>query len=429
MLPECRNSGGPFPIPQFTVEKRDVQEFMEELRGFHEEFRDCFSRSEPRGNFLRYMVGQLSELERKSIEPIALQVEGGQVRAMQRFITDVVWDAPKMLRKYHTLVNEDLGDSQGVLIFDETGFPKKGEDSAGVARQYCGNLGKVDNCQVGVFTAYASKHGYALVDKRLFLPPKWYEASYAGKRRKCEVPEDLEFRTKPQLAAEMFQEITQEGLLPFKYVTADTIYGNSDDFLSAIEQHPGAIYFVAVSGSTLCWLQPPRTITKEYRYKNQVRHKESVPKSENKAVPVENLAKRLNNFYWYRRKVSEGTKGPIEYEFTKKQVIISKNGFPGRRVTLIIKRTLSGTPVYSFYISNAPSSTRLPIFVWLSGMRWPIEQCFGETKTELGMDHYEVRKYSAWQHHILTCMLAHFFLWHLKIKMGGKSTTYYSLTA
>ena len=154
-----------------------------------------------------------------------------------------------------------------------------------------------------------------------------------------------------------------------------------------------------------------------------------MPKSEKKPVTVESLAKSLNKFYWYRRKVSEGTKGPIEYEFTKKQVILSKNGLPGRSVILIIKRTISETPTYSFYISNAPSSTRLPIFVWLSGMRWPIEQCFEETKTELGMDHYEVRKYSAWHHHIFTCMLAHFFLWHLKIKLGEKSTTYYSLAA
>lgn len=429
MLPECRISGDHFSIPKFTVEKRDVQEFMEDLRGFHEEFRDCFSRSEPRGNFLRYMVGQLSELERKSIEPIALQVEGGNVRALQRFITDVVWDDAKMLRKYHTLVNEDLGDSQGVLIFDETGFAKKGEDSAGVARQYCGKLGKVDNCQVGVFTAYASKHGYALVDKRLFLPTKWFEASYGEKRRKCEVPEDLEFKTKPQLAAAMFHEIAQEGLLPFKYVTADTIYGNSDDFLSAIEQYPGAIYFVAVLASTLCWLQPPKTITQEYSYENEIHHKKFVQKSESKPVTLEHLAKNINKFYWYQRKVSEGTKGPIKYEFTKKQITLSKNGLPGRTVTLIIKKTISETPVYSYYISNAPSSTRLPIFVWLSGMRWPIEQCFEETKTELGMDHYEVRKYSAWHHHILTCMLAHFFLWHLKIKLGGKSTTYYSLAA
>lgn len=429
MLPECRTYGGQFPIPKISIEKRDVQEFMEELRGFHEEFRDCFSRSEPRDNFFRYMVGQLSELERKSIEPIALQVEGGNVRSLQKFVTDAVWDDSKMLRKYHTLLKEDLGDEPGVLIFDETGFPKKGEESAGVARQYCGNLGKVDNCQVGVFAAYASKYGYALVDKRLFFPERWFEASYAGKRRKCELPESLEYKTKPQLAADMLQGIAQAGLLPFKYVAADSIYGNSDDFLSAVEQLPGVVYFVAVSASTLCWLQPPRTVTKEYRYNNEIRYKESVPKSENKPMSIDDLAKSTNNFYWYRRKVSEGTKGPIEYEFTKKQVILSKTGLPGRCVILIIKRTISENPAYSFFISNAPVSTRLPVFVWLSGMRWPIEQCFEETKTELGMDHYEVRKYSGWHHHIMTCMLAHFFLWHLTIKLGKKSTAYYSLAA
>lgn len=429
MLPECRTYGGQFPIPKMSIEKRDVQEFMEELRGFHEEFRDCFSRSEPRDNFFRYMVGQLSELERKSIEPIALKVEGGNVRSLQKFVTDAVWDDPKMLRKYHTLVKEDLGDEHGVLVFDETGFRKKGEDSAGVARQYCGNLGKVDNCQVGVFAAYASQHGYALVDKRLFFSEKWFDESYAGKRSKCELPESLEFKTKPQLAVDMLQEIAQAELLPFKYVAADTIYGNSDDFLRAVEQLPGVVYFVAVSAGTFCWLQPPRTVTKEYRYNNEVRCKEYVPKSENKPVTIDDLAKSTNNFYWYRRKVSEGTKGPIEYEFTRKQVILSKNGLPGRRVILIIKRTISEHPAYSFYISNAPESTRLPVYVWLSGMRWPIEQCFEETKTELGMDHYEVRKYSGWHHHILTCMLAHFFLWHLKIKLGKKSTAYYSLAA
>lgn len=429
MLPECRTTGEHYPIPQFTVEKRDVQEFMEELRGFNEEFRDCFSRSEPRENFLRYMVGQLSELERKSIEPIALQVEGCNVRAMQRFITDVVWDEPKMLRKYHILVNEDLGDAQGVLIFDETGFPKKGKDSAGVARQYCGNVGKVDNCQVGVFAGYASKHGYALVDKRLFLPAKWFDESYSEKRRKCELPEGLEFKTKPQLAAEMLHGIAQDGLLPFKYVFADTIYGNREDFLTAVEQYPGVVYFVAVSASTLCWLQPPRTTTKEYRYNNELRFKQSVPKAENRPLTLESLAKSINNFYWYRRKVSEGTKGPIEYEFTRKQVIISKSGLPDRCVMLIIKRTISDNPTYSFYISNASVSTRLPIYVWLSGMRWPIEQCFEENKMELGMDHYEVRKYAAWNHHMLICMLSHYFLWHLKIKLGKKSSTYYAIAA
>jgi len=142
--------------------------------------------------------------------------------------------------------------------------------------------------------------------------------------------------------------------------------------------------------------------------------------TEKKPISVETLVENINDYFWYRRKVSEGTKEPIEYEFTKRQVVLSKNGLPWKTVWLIIKRTKGDNPSYYYYISNAPVK-RLKTFVWLSGMRWPIEQCFEETKTELGMDHYEVRKYAGWDHHILTSMLVHFFLWHLKIRLGKKA--------
>jgi len=163
-------------------------------------------------------------------------------------------------------------------------------------------------------------------------------------------------------------------------------------------------------------------------YKGEVFTKRVVEKTEKKPISVETLAKNINDYFWYRRKVSEGTKGPIEYEFTKRQVTLSKDGLPEKTVWLVIKRTLDKRKYY-YYISNAPISTRLNVFVWLSGMRWPIEQCFEETKTELGMDHYEVRKYAGRNHHILTCMLAHFFLWHLKIRLGKKSTCHYCVAA
>jgi len=165
MLPEIRSQEYLFPVPKFDVSSGDVEGFITELKGFHEIFSDCFHRSESRDHFYRYMVGQFSELERKSIEPIALNVEDGNVRPMQRFISDAEWDEDKMLNKYHNLVNEDLGTVDGALIFDETGFIKKGNDSIGVSRQYCGSIGKVENCQVGVFASYASPYGYALLDK------------------------------------------------------------------------------------------------------------------------------------------------------------------------------------------------------------------------------------------------------------------------
>ena len=426
MLPACRTEGDLFLIPKFNIEKDDVNGFMNELKGFHEEFKDCFLRSEPRDNFFRYMVGQFSELERKSIEPIALNVEDGHVRSMQRFISDVVWDDKKILDKYHKMVVEDMGDPSGVLIFDESGFATKGNDSIGVSKQYCGNLGKVENCQVGVFAAYATRYGYSLIDKQLFIPERWFGEDYALKRKKCRFPEEIKFKSKPQLAAEILQDLKDKSIIPFKYIVADTIYGNSPEFIEAIENCIDKIYFVSISSDTLCWLQGPVTKIKEYKYKGEIRSKQVVEK---KPISVESLAKSINDYFWYRRKVSEGTKGPIEYEFTKRQIILSKNGEPAKAVWLIIKRTIGNNPTYYYYISNAPLSTRLETFVWLSGIRWAIEQCFEETKTELGMDQYEVRKYAGWNHHILTCMLSHFFLWHLKIRLEKKSTSYYALAA
>jgi len=185
---------------------------------------------------------------------------------------------------------------------------------------------------------------------------------------------------------------------------------------------------VSIPSDTLCFSKKPVTIEKEYKYGGEIRIKQVVENTDRKPTSVTSLAKDLNDYFWYRRKVSEGTKGPIEYEFTKRRVTLSRGGLPYRIVWLVIKRTIEENPSYSYFISNAPKNTRLKTFVWLSGMRWAIEQCFEETKTELGMDQYEVRKYPGWNHHILTCMLAHFFLWHLKIKLGKKSTCHYAIS-
>src|SRR5499425_1256819 len=142
MLPACRTADETFAIPQFALTRNDIDPFMDELREFHTAFRACFARQEPRDQFFHYMVGQFSALERKSIEPMALQVEGGKVRAMQRLVSEALWDEAAMLETYHRLVQDEMGEPDGVLIVDETGFAKKGQDSVGVARQYCGALAR-----------------------------------------------------------------------------------------------------------------------------------------------------------------------------------------------------------------------------------------------------------------------------------------------
>ena len=423
MLPACRTEGEGFSIPTFDLVPSDVEGFMDELWAFQSAFHNCFTRSEPRAHFFDYMVGQLSQLERKSIEPMALHVAEGTIRGLQRFISDVRWDEEQMVWNYHQLVAEEMGDPDGVLIFDETGFVKKGKDSVGVARQYCGTLGKVENCQVGVFAGYASRQGYALVDKRLFLPEVWFTNAYATRRARCNVPTELTFQSKPQLAAAMLQAIVHAGLLPCKYVVADCLYGNSPTFLDAVDACVGVTTFVAIPSETRCWLLRPRTEDKTYTYKGDVRSKRVVLTPNNAPNSVAMLAASLPASSWYQRTVSEGTKGPLAYAFARQRVTLCKEGLPERTVWLVIKRTMGAEPAYAYYISNAPASTPLRTFVWLSGLRWAVEQCFEESKTELGMAHYEVRKYPGWHHHMLTTMLAHFFLWHLKLRLGKKSSS------
>src|SRR5712691_5560778 len=241
-------------------------------------------------------------------------------------------------------------------------------------------------------------------------------------------PKDRAFQRKPQLAATMVQRLYADGTLPFRSIAADCLYGNSPEFWAACAACVGTVAFVAVPDETRGWLQPLATTTHRYTYKGERRTKRMVATPETPPQSVATLAQQIGPRSWYRRTVSEGTKGPIEYEFARKRVTLCKEDQPAYAVWLVIKRTLGAEPMYWYYISNAPVSTPLRLFVWLSGVRWAIEQGFEETKTELGMAHYELRKYTGWHHHMLTCMLAHFFLWQVKRRLGKKSFGAHSVT-
>jgi SRSO17 transposase len=265
MLAACRTQQNPDVQPNFDLTCTDVEGFLEQLQEFHQAFHSCIVRREPREHFLHYMAGQLSSLERKSIEPMAIPIAGGNIRGMQRFISDDVWKEDEMRQTYHGMVADEMGEPQGMIIFDESGFVKKGEDSVGVARQYCGTIGKVENCQVGVFAASASCKGYALGDKRLFLPAAWFDDDHAERRAKCRIPKATRFQSKPELAAQMWLAIRSEGVLPFRYIGADRVYGNSPVFLEAMDACVGTVYLVGISSETQCWLQCPVTQEQPYR--------------------------------------------------------------------------------------------------------------------------------------------------------------------
>src|SRR5437870_11334236 len=340
MLPACRTPDDVYAIPPFEVTCHDVEGFLDELHEFHTLFRDCFVRREPREHFFRYMVGQFSTLVRKSIEPIAVQTEASSIRAMQRGISDTQWQDERMLQTYHQQVAEEMGEPDGVLMIDETGFVKKGKDSAGVARQYCGTLGKVENGQVGVFAAYASRQGYALVDKRLFLPEPWFTETYATGRTKCAVPSETVLQTKPQLAAARVPAVHAAGILPCRSIAADCLYGNSPEFWTACEACVGTVAFVAIPEDTRGWLPPLATQRHTYKYRGETCTKRVAAAPDIPARAVAQIARELGASCWYRRTVSEGTKGPIAYEFARKRVRLSKDGQPAQTVWLVIKRTL-----------------------------------------------------------------------------------------
>ena len=332
MLAACRTQGAPDTVPPFDLTPDDVDGFLDELQTFHEAFRSCFVRREPRQHFFHYIAGQCSALERKSIEPMAIHLEGGNIRGMQRFLSDDVWNELQMRRIYHGMVTHAMGHPQGVLIFDESGFIKKGQESVGVARQYCGSIGKVENCQVGVFAAYASAKGYALVDTRLFLPEAWCDDAHAERRTKCRVPQDRTFHSKPARAADMLRALHAEGQLPFRSIAADSIYGNSPVFLDAMEACIGCVYMVGISSETRAWLQRPQTELHRYRYGGEDHTQMVLAPSSPTPKSVAEWAQSLRPHRWYRRTVSEGSKGPIVYEFARKRVTLCKDGLPERTV-------------------------------------------------------------------------------------------------
>jgi SRSO17 transposase len=421
--------GGFFDIPKLSTQICSAKEFHDELDGFQREFQDCFLRSEPRKSFFVYLSGLLSNLEKKSIEPLALETGCGTVRSMQRFVSDVPWDEERMLRKYHTLVEEEIGSGDGVLILGEYGFPKKGRSSVGVARQYCGVFNRIENCQMGVFAGYATKAGYALLDKRLFIPKSWFTSPYQSTKNKCKVPDDLTFRTKPQLAADMLDRLVENGIIGFKYVMANSSHWDIESLVETVERRPETHYFFSIPATAVCKPQqhgPGKTVNHSSGHSAQ---EVANPESRRDLITVENLAKNISSYFWYRWKILEGHKGFVEYEFARKPIILYRQGHGFRNLWLVIKRSLAEEPSYQYFVSNAPSGTRLSDFAWLTGVSWSIDRCFREAKSKLGMDQYEVRKYAGWHHHMLACMLAHFFLWHINIKFGRKSSVHYGVRA
>jgi SRSO17 transposase len=408
------------PAPECNLTITDVEALLPALENYLEHFKRSFARLDQHTWAYRYLQGLLDTLPRKSCEPIALAL-GVSVRGLQAFIAESSWSSLSVLAQHQRLVAHSLADAHhGVFLIDESGMPKQGLHSAAVARQYCGALGKVCSCQVGVFVGYASAKGYTLIDGQLFVPQDWFGEQMATIREDVGLPTDLTFLTKPQIAARLLQAIDARGELLGRWVAADALYGNSPDFRDAVAaMHKW--YFTEVSRDQLIWRRTPALIVPPWSGKGRKPTKQRLKTPSNAAYRVDELLWRLPKTAWTRTIIKEGSKGPIVCELAFVRVNEARDGLPGARQWLIIRRNLDDPTVMKFYLSNAPETIETTQLARMCGMRWPIELTFEVGKDELGMDQYETRSWLGWHHHMVLVMLAHHFLVWVRQQLHQKA--------
>jgi SRSO17 transposase len=405
--------------PTLDLTPADVNALLDELQAYHAIYSPLFQRREQREWSAKYLHGLLLELPRKSIEPMVLALEGAKrnaVRAMQQFLSEGAWDDDAILRRHWQEVDTDLGDADGVLTLDGSDFPKQGTESVGVKRQYCGQLGKRANCQAAVFLGYASPHGYALLDRRLYLPQEWVtDDAYAQRRQDCGIPEDIAFTTKPMLGWAMIEALHTSGRVRCRWVTCDEGFGRDSMLLDKIDGL-GLWYFAEVPHDTRVWVERPATAIPAWSGHGRKPTREQLVPDAAQAQTVIQVASALPSEAWTRQVIKEGSKGPLVADFATLRVSSVREGLPGPEVWLVLRRNVE-TGELKTYLSNASASTPQARLVWVSGMRWPVERCFEEGKQSLGMGDYEVRSWRGWHHHMTLCILAHFFLMRVQCRL------------
>ena len=344
-----------------------------------------FSRAEPRRRALAYLRGLLSPLERKNGWQLAEAVGDATPDGVQDFLARMRWDAEAVRDDLRAYVAEHLGDPEAVLVLDETGFLTKGTKSAGVQRQYRGTAGRIENCQIGVFLGYASRHGQALIDRALYLPKGW--TGDAARRAAAGIPAEVAFATKPKLGLAMLERALAAGV-PFAWVGGDCVYGADHRIRRRLEARPRGYVLAVTAKQRLGFL------------------------------PVTRWLAKVSPEGWSRLSAGDGAKGPRLYDWA---YLPHGGGAPGWCRGLLLRRSPAKPEDVVYYLTHAPDGTTLAHLVRVAGTRWTIESCFEAAKGEVGLDHYEVRSWTGWHRHITLAMLAHAYLAVLRqAALGGR---------
>jgi len=387
----------------------------QKLSEYMDYFRPCFSRMSQLRNAKLYIKGLLSNINRKNVERMTLKYqEGRAVRPMQEFQRAAPWDDAELKRLHIDRVVEKLGDPDGMMTIDGTDFPKKGKHSAGVAPQYCGRLGKTANCQASVFIGYTSKKGYALVTGRLYLPECWHEDGHQALREQCEIPGRVGFRTKPQLALDMLSELEKHHQLPYKWIGCDAAFGCDGGFRDSLPD--GAYFFADIRSNQRIFPTRPKWLPQERKGTRGRAPTKLVP--DVVAISASDVAAD-ESIPWQEVIMAKGSKGPIRATIKYCRIIEYMDGYDGDELWLYIRKHENNELRYA--LSNAPGDIDVSELHTASSLRWPIEQCFQECKSELGMGQYETRSYIGWHRHMLFVMIAHLFVFEVRCLFQKKN--------
>lgn len=398
------------------MDAKEIKNIGKKLAAFLKQFDDCFYRSQPRGHLKSYLRGQVSSLQRKSAEPIALLTKTPP-RTLQRFLSYVHWDEQRLRDRIQWLVARDHAHPEGIGTVDDTGHPQKGTHTACVQRQWCGNTGKKDNCVVSVHIGYTSGDFQCLVDSDLYLPQSW--ADDMERRKEAGIPKDAAYRKKTDIALGQISHALNNGIRVSAW-TFDEWYGRDGTFLDGL-QSLGQNYVAEVPANFSGWVHEPAILlhprTERKHKRGRKRH---FPRLSAKALPaseVQNLlvySRKFQKQRWKKFYIKEGEKGPLVWEvkwskFYRKQ---GQDSLPGSAHCLIVARNVLNPEKIKYFVSNMlPGSNDITLkkLLRIAFSRWPIERCFELAKNEIGMDHFEIRSWRGIHRHLYISQLSQLF--------------------
>lgn len=402
------------------MDSHQIRQLGPKLAEYLNHFADCFCRKDTRAHLGVYVRGQLSDLPQKSVEPIALEADVAP-RTLQEFLSQLKWDEDRLRDRLQRLVAAEHHGPHTVGLFDETGDVKKGDKTPGVQKQWCGRLGKTENCVVTVHLGLARGDFHCLLDGELFLPEGW--DADRDRCREAGIPEEMVYRPKWKIALELYDRAGANGLR-FDWLTFDEGYGGKPELLRELATRKQR-YVAEVPRSFTGWLDPPRVVTRPY-HKHRRGRGRKVPRLASGSRPAQRVDEllnnpRLRNQSWQRFRVKDGQKGPMVWECKHVMLTVKgADGLPGETLHLVVARDVLDPEELKFFVSNAPPPTSVETLLLVAFSRWRVERCFEDDKSEIGLDHYEGRRYLGLKRHLLISAVSLLFLARVRQDWRGE---------